>query len=187
MKRLLWLLFAAVPAFAQFGPPKDFTVTAAERDQVIKGSIAKLNENYVFPDVAKKMGDAVAARAAKGEYDSITSAKEFAATLTRHLREISHDRHLHVDYFADPLPMLRRAAQEFVPGGSIVLSWPARRMVLNVARRAWLATKGVPVSFYSDGEIAQLAEAVGGRVARRVKSGLAPLSVDGTARIDLSG
>ena len=62
-KLILPLLFAALPAFAQFGPPKDFTITAAERDQVIKGAIAKLNENYVFPDVAKKMGDAVSPRA----------------------------------------------------------------------------------------------------------------------------
>ena len=74
MKKMLLSLLFAVPAFAQFGPPKDFPITAAERDQVIKGAIAKLNENYVFPDVARKMGDAVNARAAKGEFASITSA-----------------------------------------------------------------------------------------------------------------
>jgi 2-polyprenyl-3-methyl-5-hydroxy-6-metoxy-1,4-benzoquinol methylase len=90
-----------------------------------------------------------------------------------------------LDYFDDPLPMLRRASEEFAPGGSIVLSWPGQRMLLNLARRAWLATKGVPVSFYGDGDIAALADAVGGRVARTVKTGLAPLMVDGMARIDL--
>jgi 2-polyprenyl-3-methyl-5-hydroxy-6-metoxy-1,4-benzoquinol methylase len=91
-----------------------------------------------------------------------------------------------LDYFDDPLPMLRRAADEFAPGGSIVLSWPGKRMLLNVARRTWLRTKGVPVSFYTDGEIAALADAIGGRVTRTVKTGLAPLLVDGMARIDLS-
>jgi len=90
-----------------------------------------------------------------------------------------------LDYFADPLPMLRRAATEFVPGGSIVLSWPGKRMVLNVARRAWLSTKGVTVSFYDDGDVTRLAEAVGGRVTHSVKTGLAPLMVDGMARIEL--
>lgn len=90
-----------------------------------------------------------------------------------------------LDYFADPLPMLRRAAEEFVPGGSIVLSWPAKRMVLNVARRAWLSTKNVPVTFYDDRDIERLAEGVGGRITRTVKSGLAPLTVDGMARIEL--
>lgn len=90
-----------------------------------------------------------------------------------------------LDYFDDPLPMLRRASEEFAPGGSIVLSWPGKGMLLNVARRAWLSTKGVPVSFYGDSDIAALADAVGGRVARTVKTGFAPLMVDGMARIDL--
>ena len=90
-----------------------------------------------------------------------------------------------LDYFDDPLPMLRRAAQEFAPGGSVVLSWPAKRMVLNIARRAWLRTKGVRVSFYDDGDIARLAETIGGRVVKTVRTGVAPLLVDGMARIDL--
>jgi retinol-binding protein 3 len=105
MKKLLLLsLLLAVPAVAQFGPPKDFTITAAERDQVIKGSIAKLNENYVFPEVAKKMGEAVQARAAKGEYTSITSAKELADKLTEHFREVSNDKHLRVQYRESGFP-----------------------------------------------------------------------------------
>lgn len=90
-----------------------------------------------------------------------------------------------LDYFADPLPMLRRAAEEFVPGGSLVFSWPSKRMLLNSARRAWLATKRVPVSFYDDRDIARVADAVGGRVVRAVKIGPAPLTVDGMARIEL--
>jgi cyclopropane fatty-acyl-phospholipid synthase-like methyltransferase len=90
-----------------------------------------------------------------------------------------------LDYFADPLPMLRRAAEEFVPGGSVVLSWPGKRMLLNSARRAWLRTKHVPVHFYDDADIARLAEAVGGRVVRTVKIGTAPVTVDGMARIEL--
>jgi 2-polyprenyl-3-methyl-5-hydroxy-6-metoxy-1,4-benzoquinol methylase len=90
-----------------------------------------------------------------------------------------------LDYFDDPLPMLRRASEEFTPGGSIVLSWPGKGMLLNIPRRAWLSTKGVPVSFYSDDDIAALADAVGGRVTRSVKTGVAPLLQDGMARIDL--
>jgi 2-polyprenyl-3-methyl-5-hydroxy-6-metoxy-1,4-benzoquinol methylase len=91
-----------------------------------------------------------------------------------------------LDYFADPLPMLRRAATEFAPAGSIVLSWPGKRMLLNVARRAWLRTKRVPVHFYDDRDVARLAEAVGGRVVRTEKIGTAPILVDGMARIELS-
>src|SRR3954452_12218730 len=100
MKKMLLLLtlMLATPLFAQMGERKDFTITAAEREQAIKGAIARLNENYVFPDVAKKMGDAVAARAAKGEYASITSAKALADKLTADFRDVSHDRHLHMEF-----------------------------------------------------------------------------------------
>jgi 2-polyprenyl-3-methyl-5-hydroxy-6-metoxy-1,4-benzoquinol methylase len=90
-----------------------------------------------------------------------------------------------LDYFADPLPMLRRAATEFAPGGSIVLSWPRKRMLLNLARRAWLRTKRVPVHFYDDRDVARLAEAVGGRVVHTEEIGTAPILVDGMARIEL--
>jgi 2-polyprenyl-3-methyl-5-hydroxy-6-metoxy-1,4-benzoquinol methylase len=93
-----------------------------------------------------------------------------------------------LDYFADPLPMLRRAAEEFVrPRGSIVLSWPVKGMLLNVARRAWLATKRVPVTFYADDDIDRLATDLGGRAVRTVKTGAAPLLRDGAARIELAG
>jgi hypothetical protein len=77
---------------------KDFAITAAERDQVIRGAIAKLNENYVFPEVAKKMGQAVSARVARGEYASITSAVPLADKLTADFRAVSHDKHLHMEY-----------------------------------------------------------------------------------------
>ncbi|HVS86533.1 MAG TPA: class I SAM-dependent methyltransferase [Gaiellaceae bacterium] len=90
-----------------------------------------------------------------------------------------------LDYFADPLPMLRRAATEFAPGGSIVLSWPAAGLLLNPARRAWLATKGVPVSFYRSGEIERIAGELGGRVVRTIRNGIGPLVGDGLTRIDL--
>jgi 2-polyprenyl-3-methyl-5-hydroxy-6-metoxy-1,4-benzoquinol methylase len=91
-----------------------------------------------------------------------------------------------LDYFTDPLPMLRRAAREFVPGGSIVLSWPRKRMMLNPARRAWLATKSVPVTFYDEREIADIATALGGRVTRSIRNTLGPLRGDGLTRIDLA-
>ena len=68
---------------------------------MIEGSIAKLNEMYVFAETAKKMEDAIRARVAKREYDAIISAKEFARKLTSDLREISHDKHLRVMYFRD--------------------------------------------------------------------------------------
>ncbi|HYR29458.1 MAG TPA: S41 family peptidase [Thermoanaerobaculia bacterium] len=95
--RLAAVLFLFVTgASAQFGPEPDFTVTPAERKQAIDNAIARLHQYYVFPEVAKKMEQAVRARAAKGEYDSITSAKALAEKLTADLREVSKDGHLGV-------------------------------------------------------------------------------------------
>jgi hypothetical protein len=46
-----------------------FDIDAATRARVIDAAIAKIDESYVFPDVAKKMGMAVRGRARRGEND----------------------------------------------------------------------------------------------------------------------
>jgi len=68
---------------------------------VMDGAIAKLNESYVSPDVAKKMEEAVRARQKKGEYDAITDGNVLARMLTDDFQQVSHDKHLHVNY--DPM------------------------------------------------------------------------------------
>ncbi len=81
------LLVAALPALAVAQPPgPERTVDAAERKAVIDGVLAELNKSYVFPEVAKKMEEAVRARQARNEYDNVTSGREFARLLTEHLR-----------------------------------------------------------------------------------------------------
>src|SRR5271155_3571457 len=92
-----------------------FKIDAATRGRVIDGAIANLNEFYVFPETAKKMEDAIRARQKKGEYDSVTSGEAFAAMLTRNLREVSHDKHLGVNFSPAPLP--EDQPDEDNPGG----------------------------------------------------------------------
>ncbi len=77
---------------------------AATRARVIDGAIANLNEAYVFPETAKKMEEALRQRQKKGEYDAVTSGPAFARMLTEHLREVSHDKHLGVQYSGMVLP-----------------------------------------------------------------------------------
>ena len=81
-----------------------FDIDAATRARVIDAAIAKIDEFYVFPDVAKKMGMAVRARAKRGEYDSVTDGNAFADLLTAHLRDVSHDKHLFVTFSPIRLP-----------------------------------------------------------------------------------
>jgi retinol-binding protein 3 len=65
------------------------TIDAAARTEVVDGVLKKLNEAYVFPEVAKKMEQAIRERVQKNEYDSVTSASKFAQTLTTRLQEVN--------------------------------------------------------------------------------------------------
>lgn len=91
-------LSVANVAFAQPEQP-DLTIDAATRTQVIDATLKRLNDSYVFPDVAKKMEQSIRERIDKKEYDQITSAKQFAATLTKDLQAVSNDKHLRVSIF----------------------------------------------------------------------------------------
>src|SRR5205809_3059773 len=96
--------------------PSDITLDAAARAEVIDGALKALNEAYVFPEVAKKMEEAIRARQRRKEYDGITSGRRFAQLLTEHLRAVSHDLHLGVNFIQQgpppPLP---------APGGAQTL------------------------------------------------------------------
>jgi len=81
-----------------------FKIDAAARARVIDGAIAQLNEFYVFPDTAKKTADAVKAKQKKGDYDSITDGDAFAKMLTENFQEVSHDKHLRVNFSPAPMP-----------------------------------------------------------------------------------
>ena len=79
-------------------------IDAATRQRVIDGAVAKLEEFYVFPETAKKMEDDLRERHKRGEYDKITGGDEFARMLTDHLQQISHDKHLRVNFSPTTLP-----------------------------------------------------------------------------------
>ena len=109
MSRCLLTPFVLValltPAFAQQPPDRPAPpIDDAERKAVIDGVLEKVTKNYVFPDVAKKMEEAIRERQAKKEYDAIATGAELAETLTKHLREVCKDKHLGVRYSPAPLP-----------------------------------------------------------------------------------
>jgi hypothetical protein len=114
---LLVALLSARSAFAQQATMPDapaaeiprFDIDAVTRERVIARSIAKLNQFYVFPDTAEKMEQALRAHQKKGEYNAITRGDEFAALLTTHLRNVSHDKHLGVTFSPVKLPDLAAA------------------------------------------------------------------------------
>ena len=77
----------------------DFRIDAPMRARVVEAAIGKLDANYVFPEVAKRMADTVRARLRRGVYDDITNGLTFASTLTQHFQEVSRDKHLRVNFF----------------------------------------------------------------------------------------
>jgi C-terminal processing protease CtpA/Prc len=105
-------IFNPAPGRAQGpGQQPDLTLDGAARNQVIESALKLLNENYVFPDVAKKMETAIRDRAQRKEYEQITSAAQFARTLTEHLQEVSKDKHLRVRYSHQPIPVRERRSE----------------------------------------------------------------------------
>src|SRR5579862_1250061 len=104
---LTLVLFGLTPLPAQQkkeGKLPDLAIDDKMRTEVVEGALAKLNEAYVFPDVAKKMEEAVRARMANGDYDKITSGRELCDVRTAHLREVSKDKHLRMAYSVKPQP-----------------------------------------------------------------------------------
>ena len=74
------------------------------RANVITGAIAKLDSFYVFPDIAKRLGDSLRVRNARGAYDSYTNAISFSRKLNDDVRELSQDKHMGVNYSVAPIP-----------------------------------------------------------------------------------
>jgi C-terminal processing protease CtpA/Prc len=107
--------FAATNGAAQFlntsGPQQDMAIDVKTRAAVIEGAIKALNENYIFPETAKKMEQAVRERMKRKEYDKITGAENLARTLTAHLQEVSRDKHLRIRYSQEILPDFSREQQ----------------------------------------------------------------------------
>ena len=84
--------------------PVNVVVNAALRQKVVEGIASNLNEFYVDGLLAKQMGDAITAHLRSGDYDKITDGDEFAARLHKDLEDISHDRHLRVDFSPFKIP-----------------------------------------------------------------------------------
>jgi C-terminal processing protease CtpA/Prc len=99
------LLLMSTTACAQARDEQpDMTIDAATRAQVIDGILKRLNDSYIFPEVAKKMEEAIRERGQKKEYDQITSGKAFARKLTEDLQAVSRDKHLRVRYSHEAIP-----------------------------------------------------------------------------------
>jgi retinol-binding protein 3 len=63
-----------------------------------------LNAHYVYPALAKKMAQALHEHLEHGDDQAIATGPELAFVLTQQLEDVSHDRHLDVDWQARAAP-----------------------------------------------------------------------------------
>jgi retinol-binding protein 3 len=76
----------------------EMKLDAAEQHRVIHGTIANLNEYYVYPKVAQQMADALLAHERNGDDNAETDGGIFAGMLTAQMQAVSRDKHLRVMY-----------------------------------------------------------------------------------------
>lgn len=79
----------SISAFAaEFAP-----LNEADRAAIVRTLVAKINANYIEPDVAERVGRALAGKHAKGGYASAANAQALSEALAKDLREFSGDKH----------------------------------------------------------------------------------------------
>src|SRR5262245_20222786 len=101
------LALMATAAQAQLALKKDeppLPIDEATCNAVIDEALKQLEENYVFPEVAAKMAKDVRKRQENKEYAKVKIGQELAELLTRHLQEVSTDKHLRVMCSSEKLP-----------------------------------------------------------------------------------
>ncbi len=92
--------------------PQELRLENHTKSAIIDWMCLKMNEIYVFPDVAKKMEEHLKNKLQNGDYERISNPRAFASELRRNLIKISHDRHFNVTYAPEPSPRLRRLDPE---------------------------------------------------------------------------
>jgi retinol-binding protein 3 len=107
-----------VSALVQAAP--EAPLTPQQRNQAIADIAGAFEQTYIFPEVGSAIARDLLARRARGEYDHVSASRDLAALLSRHIDDISHDKHTEVAYFeedqlaapppADPATVRKRAA-----------------------------------------------------------------------------
>lgn len=77
---------------------QNFNFDQKVKQQTVKKIGSLLNDNYVFPESAKKMDEYLKSRLSTGAYDSINDPMMFADVLTLDLQSVSKDKHIRVRF-----------------------------------------------------------------------------------------
>ncbi len=95
MAKILFILGFCITSIPTTGFAQ---LTDADRKEVISIFSEKLNDKYVFPEIAVQVSRQLKKNLEAGIYDTITSKSVYAQILTRDIRTISNDLHLKITH-----------------------------------------------------------------------------------------
>ncbi len=80
-------------------------VSASDKADLIAATVRELNNRYVFPDVAKRVGEAINAKFKAKAYDAFTDGEALAKALADDLFALTKDSHLRFQFDPIAVPM----------------------------------------------------------------------------------
>lgn len=97
--KILKLLAILLLTGASFQPSRAVAKNSVDKARIIQVLMKEFQTVYVFPEVAKKMEEALKKNLEEGRYASIDDPAEFASKLQEDLIAVSHDKHINIRHF----------------------------------------------------------------------------------------
>ncbi|MCB0486859.1 MAG: S41 family peptidase [Cyclobacteriaceae bacterium] len=97
MSKLYFLVIVLFYSLGSCAQEQQKTIDTKVQKSIIDFIAKQYNKDYVFPEVAEKMGKFINSQLAKGSYAKMTPTA-FATQLTEDMRLITGDRHVMVNY-----------------------------------------------------------------------------------------
>lgn len=94
--------FSSAAADVQKAVDASPSVDGAAQRAVVATLVSRLNQSYVFPDVARRIDAALQTDLKNGEFEKQRTSLQFAALLTDKVRAVSNDKHLAVRFSPEP-------------------------------------------------------------------------------------
>lgn len=108
---LLLIIFIS-RSYSQNNEGSGKSLSSAEKTSAVSSISTLLFDNYIFPDVSKKMEDYINTRLKAGEYDYISDPMKFAEELTKDLQSVSKDKHIRVQYNPEQIKIMKERGEK---------------------------------------------------------------------------
>jgi hypothetical protein len=121
MKKYFFFILLLVLSFRVIqGQEQTQVINEVEKKAIVNAVAAVIEKQYVFPEVARKMGELIMKNLKTGKYSGLDDPRAFALKLSEDLLSISRDRHLGVRYAPERISEMKtpdeakkKGAQEF--------------------------------------------------------------------------